>query len=151
MVCHLKPGLSLQLQAVSAMHIVSSRRRGGSHRLAWQMIGERLLDRPVAPEGGDVRRLCRSSLGGQILFDRVGLQIFEFSLHLRKKPAGAFGIWAELLAPELDDLHLSAPGSARPTSRWLSPGTGIWPAPLRHLSRAVRPHRRTAHRAVPAP
>ena len=70
------------------------------------MVGERFFNWPLALKGGDVRRLCRGGLGGQIIFGGVGLQIFELKLHLRKKPAGAFGAGAVLLAPELGDLQL---------------------------------------------
>lgn len=88
------------------------------------MVGERLSDRPLALEGGDVRRLCRGGLGGQIVFGGVGLQIFELKLHLRKKPAGVFGAGAVLLAPELGDLQFVVRDQCLGGAL---PGTGIGP------------------------
>ena len=87
-----------------------------------QALGEWLPDRSFALERGDVRCLRRSGFGGEIVFGRVRLQVFELELELREQPLGAFGAGAVLLAPELGDLELEM-GDHR--FGGTLPGTGI--------------------------
>jgi hypothetical protein len=70
------------------------------------VIGKRLPDRPLALEGGDVRRLRRGGIGHQVVLCGIGFEVFELELHLLEQATDAFGAGAVLLALQLGDLQL---------------------------------------------
>ena len=70
------------------------------------MFGERLPCRALALEGGDRGGPGRRSLGDQVVFGGISLELFELQLHLVEQTAAAFGAGAILLALELGDLQL---------------------------------------------
>jgi len=70
------------------------------------VIGERLPCRAPAFESSDRGGLGCRFLGDQVVFGRIGLELFELQLHLIEQAAAAFGAGVILLALELCDLQL---------------------------------------------